>query len=170
MSVGPIQLLTICFEDFRPTGRILPALNAAVAAGAIRVVDLQFVSKDHAGNINFIERSDLSPAEQIEFKSVISALIGGKADQEYTETEALKETLATKDHSHGLSAGDIQEIAHALDPGDAAGLLVIEHTWAIEFRDAVVDAGGHMIAHGFLSPDTLKLIGAELKAQLEPSR
>ena len=51
MTVGPIQLIAIGFEDFEPTGKILPALNAAVSSGAIRLIDLQFVGKDVEGNI-----------------------------------------------------------------------------------------------------------------------
>jgi hypothetical protein len=42
---------------------------------------------------------------------------------------------------------------------------MIEHTWATDFRDAVLEAGGWVLGQGFLTPGTLMLIGAELQAQ-----
>jgi uncharacterized membrane protein len=158
----------VAFEDFAPTGRILPALNSAVASGAIRLVDLQFVSKDQAGRITSLEMSGLSPAEQIEFGSVIGALIGaGVAGEEGAVAGALEGALAAAEHSYGMTAEDVQDIADSLPPGGAAALLMIEHTWAIGFRNALRDAGGQMLAQGFLTPDTLFLVGAELEAQAE---
>jgi uncharacterized membrane protein len=166
MTVGPIQLIAFGFEDFKPAGKILPALNEAVASGAIRLIDLQYVGKDAAGNITSMEMSGLSPNEQIEFGAVIGALLGaGLGGEEGAEVGALEGALAAAGHSYGLTAGDVQEIADGLMPGDAAALLMIEHTWAIDFRNAVADAGGMMLSQGFLTPGTLMLIGAELEAQ-----
>jgi uncharacterized membrane protein len=168
MTVGPIQLIAIGFEDFEPTGKILPALNAAVASGAIRLIDLQFVGKDVEGNITSMEMSGLSPNEQIEFGAVIGGLLGaGLAGEEGAEVGALEGALAAAGHSYGLTAADVQDIADGLMPGDAAALLMIEHTWATGFRDAVGQAGGMMLGQGFLTPGTLLLIGAELAAQAE---
>ena len=39
-------------------------------------------------------------------------------------------------------------------------LLVDEHTWAIDFRDAVRASGGILIAQDFLSPEALITYGA----------
>jgi uncharacterized membrane protein len=166
MTVGPIQLIALGFEDFEPTGKILPALNAAVASGAIRLIDLQFVGKDVEGNITSMEMSGLSPNEQIEFGAVIGGLLGaGMAGEEGAEVGALEGALEAAGHSYGLTAADVQDIADGLMPGDAAALLMIEHTWATDFRDAVGQAGGMMLGQGFLTPGTLMLIGAELQAQ-----
>lgn len=168
MTVGPIQLIALGFEDFEPTGKILPAINAAAASGAIRLIDLQFVGKDAKGNVTSMEMSGLSPDEQIEFGAVIGGLLGaGLGGEEGAEVGALEGALAAAEHSYGLTAGDVQEIADGLMPGDAAALLMIEHTWAVDFRDAVANAGGMMLGQGFLMPGTLMLIGAELEAQAE---
>ena len=168
MAVGPIQLIAIGFEDFTPTGEILPSLMEAIEGGAIRLIDLQFVSKDAGGNITSLEMSGLSEDETMEFGAVIGSLIGAGVDGEEGAFEgAIEGALAAASHSYGLTAADVQEVADSLEPGDAAALLLIEHTWAIDFRDAVADAGGYMMAQGFLTPDTLFLIGAELEAQAE---
>jgi uncharacterized membrane protein len=166
MAIGPIQLIAFGFEDFEPTGKILPALNAAVASGAIRLIDLQFVGKDAGGNITSMEMSGLSPSEQIEFGAVIGGLLGaGLGGEEGAEVGALEGALAAAGHSYGLTAADVQDIADDLKPGDAAALLMIEHTWATDFRDSVLEAGGWVLGQGFLTPGTLMLIGAELEAQ-----
>jgi uncharacterized membrane protein len=166
MAIGPIQMIGFGFEDFEPTGKILPALNAAAASGAIRLIDLQFVGKDAEGNITSMEMSGLSPDEQIEFGAVIGGLLGaGMGGEEGAEIGALEGALAAAEHSYGLTAADVQDMADKLMPGDAAALLMIEHTWAIDFRDALRDAGGMMLGQGFLTPGTLMLIGAELEAQ-----
>ncbi len=166
MTVGPIQLIAIGFEEFTPTGRILPALDAAAASGAIRLVDLQFVSRDANGDITALEMTGLSEEEAIEFGAVIGGLIGaGMAGEEGMEVGALEGALSAAEHSYGLTAADVFDIASELAPGDAAALLMIEHTWAIDFRDAVIEAGGVMLGQGFLTPGTLILIGAELEAQ-----
>jgi len=166
MAIGPIQLIAFGFEDFEPTGKILPALSEAAASGAIRLIDLQFVGKDAGGNITSMEMSGLSPAEQIEFGAVIGGLLGaGLGGEEGAEVGALEGALAAAGHSYGLTAADVQDIADDLKPGDAAALLMIEHTWATDFRDAVLEAGGWVLGQGFLTPGTLMLIGAELQAQ-----
>jgi uncharacterized membrane protein len=168
MTVGPIQLIALGFEDFEPTGKILPALNAAAASGAIRLIDLQFVGKSADGAITSMEMSGLSPAEQVEFGSVIGGLLGaGLGGEEGAEVGALEGALAAAEHSYGMTAADVQDMADGLMPGEAAALLMIEHTWAVDFRDAVGEAGGMMLGQGFLTPGTLMLIGAELEAQAE---
>jgi hypothetical protein len=85
--------------------------------------------------------------------------------EEGAEIGALEGALAAAGHTYGLTAADVQDIADDLEPGDAAALLMIEHTWAIDFRDSVQEAGGWVLGQGFLTPGTLMLVGAELEAQ-----
>jgi uncharacterized membrane protein len=166
MTIGPIQLIAIGFEEFSPSGKILPALDAAIASGAIRLVDLQFVGKDEYGDVIALEMTSLDEEEEIEFGAVIGGLLGaGMAGEEGMVVGALEGALAAAEHSYGLTAADVQDIASELAPGDAAALLMIEHTWAVDFRDAVREAGGFMMGQGFLTPETLMLVGAELEAQ-----
>jgi hypothetical protein len=46
-------------------------------------------------------------------------------------------------------------------------VLMFEHTWAIPLRDAIRSAGGMALAQGFLTPETLIMVGEELKAIAE---
>jgi len=69
--------------------------------------------------------------------------------------------------SYGLSLLDVQSVAERIRPGTAAGLLIIEHTWAIDFSGAVARAGGKMAAQGFLTRQAIMMLGKELEAVAE---
>jgi hypothetical protein len=53
-------------------------------------------------------------------------------------------------------------IGDDIPPDSAAALLLIEHVWAADMREAVFAAGGSLQAQGFLSPAAMLLVGAEL--------
>jgi hypothetical protein len=52
-----------------------------------------------------------------------------------------------------VSEDDVDEVAAALGPGQAAGLLLIEHVWARELEEAVVATGGAILQQGLLDPE-----------------
>jgi hypothetical protein len=168
MAIGPIQFVAIIFEEFQTDKGILAALQRAADSGAIRLLDLQFIRKDEAGKITTMEMSGLSSAEAAEFGSVIEGLLdAGAASRGGAVEGTLSASLAAVESSYGLGLGDIQAVADQIRPGSAAGLLVIEHAWAIEFADAVGQAGGKMAAQGFLTRQAVMKVGEELEALAE---
>jgi hypothetical protein len=52
-----------------------------------------------------------------------------------------------------VSQADVDEVAGALEPGQAAGLLLLEHVWARELEDAVTATGGSILQQGLLDPE-----------------
>jgi hypothetical protein len=46
----------------------------------------------------------------------------------------------------------------------AAGLLLFEHAWAIGLKEATKHAGGMAVAGGFVAPDVLQALEADLEA------
>jgi Family of unknown function (DUF6325) len=52
-----------------------------------------------------------------------------------------------------VSQADVDEVAGALEPGHAAGLLLIEHVWARELEDAVTATGGAILQQGLLDAE-----------------
>ena len=52
-----------------------------------------------------------------------------------------------------VSEADVDEVAGALEPGQAAGLLLIEHVWARELEEAVIATGGSILQQGLLDPE-----------------
>jgi hypothetical protein len=54
-----------------------------------------------------------------------------------------------------------------IPPGSAALVLLIEHQWVLGLRAAVRSAGGVPILQGFLTPEALFMVGAEVRAVAE---
>jgi hypothetical protein len=52
-----------------------------------------------------------------------------------------------------VSQADVDEVAAALEPGQAAGLLLLEHVWARELEEAVTATGGAILQQGLLDPE-----------------
>ena len=165
MSIGPIQLIAITFDEFEPTGGVLPALQSLMEIEAIRLIDLQFLRKTEAGHVTSMEMSGLSPAEAMEFGAVIGGLLSEGA--EAPVEGSLSGALDAVGQSYGLTFGDVKTVAERMRPGTAAALLLIEHKWATAFSNALVEAGGRMAAQGFLTRDAVMMVGAELEAQVE---
>ena len=136
--------------------------------GLVRLIDALFVAKDDFGGMTRMEMSDLSESEKMEFGALIGGMIGlGAGDWETAELGAELGALAASENVFGVSGEDISDFVEDLEPGTAAALLLLEHRWAIGFRDAVLDAGGEFLLQGYLTPDTLFMFGAELEAQAE---
>jgi uncharacterized membrane protein len=167
--VGPIQMIMIGFERTdRFRGEITAELERLSAKGVIRIIDLLFVMKDESGEIKALEGSPLPQEERIEFGAVIGGLLGLGAGAEGGAIEgAVEGALLATEKNYGLTWSDVQEMADELEPGTAVGVMLFEHTWATKFADALGDAGGHMLAQGFLTRDALMVVGAELEAMVE---
>jgi Family of unknown function (DUF6325) len=52
-----------------------------------------------------------------------------------------------------VSQADVDEVAGALEPGHAAGLLLIEHVWQRELAQAIGATGGEILQEGLLDPE-----------------
>jgi Family of unknown function (DUF6325) len=52
-----------------------------------------------------------------------------------------------------VSQADVDEVAAALEPGHAAGLLLLEHVWQAELADAIAATGGQVLQEGLLDPE-----------------
>jgi hypothetical protein len=52
-----------------------------------------------------------------------------------------------------VSQADVDEVAGALEPGQAAGLLLIEHVWAGELERAIAATGGAILQQGLLDSE-----------------
>lgn len=167
MAIGPIQVIVFGFErtdQFK--GEVLNELRRLRSRGTIRVLDVFLAKKDAAGTLSTVELSWLSEGEKLEFGSVVKKLLeagGGPAASPQTGSEALE--LAAR--SSGISPEDLRAAVAAIPPGKALGVLLFEHTWAIPFRDAIRRAGGRGLAQGFITPEGLMMVGAEVEAIAE---
>jgi hypothetical protein len=148
-EIGPVQLLNIGFEpgaNFE--GRIADELARLESDRTIRVLDLLFIGRDTDSNeIVVLEHQEESMG------AIVGALLGLQLDGEQEQG-----------HSFGFSEAEIEQMGAGLDPGGAAGLMLIEHVWARDLKRAVRDAGGRMLSQDFLTPETVAAAEPELAA------
>jgi uncharacterized membrane protein len=157
-KIGPVQLVAIGFPpDANFEGRIMDELERLERHETIRILDLLFVGK-HA------ETGDLLALDYQgeELGAIVGALLGFEFEDNGERQAESPE--GTQEHAFGLSQGEIQEIAASLRPGSSAGFVLIEHVWARELKRAIRDAGGFPLGEGFLTPEALAAVGAELVA------
>ena len=163
-NLGPVQMLVLGFEGDHFTGEILPELRRLKDADVIRMIDLLFVRKDATGDIVSLHVSDLSPEEALEFGALAGALIGlGAAGGEGLEAGAELGAAALED-GHAFSDDEVWHVADAIPPGTAAAIALIEHRWAIPFRDAVARAGGTALADEWIHAADLVAAGQAIGA------
>jgi uncharacterized membrane protein len=169
MSIGPIQVIAFGFErtdQFR--GEVLEELANLRGRGLIRLIDLFVAIKDESGDLAVVEMNDLTETETVEFGQIIGKLLGlDGVKTEELAAGAIEATLTAASHSVGLDYKGIKQVVENLPAGEAFGVLMFEHTWAIPLRDAIRRAGGVPLAQGFLTLEALTMVGAELRAITE---
>jgi uncharacterized membrane protein len=148
-EIGPVQLISLGFEpgaNFE--GRIAGELAKLESDRTIRILDLLFVARDtDSDELVVLEHQEESMG------AIIGALLGVRL-----------EGAEEQEHSFGFTQGEIEEMAAGLEPGGAAGLLLVEHVWARDLKRAVRDAGGRMLGESFLTPETVASVEPELAA------
>jgi uncharacterized membrane protein len=169
-TIGPIQLVVIGFpRDAQFRGEIIRALSELRGRGVVRLIDALFVRKDDQGRISATMReSDVTLGQRETLGAVVGGLMGYIAGGEEVAIQAADETArAIAEGAFGLGLGDLQNIKDKIGPGQAALLLLVEHTWATALKGAVRGAGGVPLLQGFLTPEALVLVGAEVRAAVE---
>lgn len=116
---GPVELFLIGFDGERPGADVVAAILELAEAGTARLLDLIFVTKSPDGEVTALELEEV--ANEI-------GLVGLEVDE------------------LGLAGEqDIEAFAEAVAPGTSAALLVVEHTWARNFAQALYQAGGSVL-------------------------
>jgi hypothetical protein len=148
-DVGPVQLMSIGFEPGASfEGRIVDELAKLESERTIRILDLLFVARDtESDELVVLEHQEESMG------AVVAALLGLELDGGDEQ-----------EHSFGFSSNEIAEMAAGLEPGAAAGLILIEHVWARDLKRAIRDAGGHPLGEAFLTPELVSSVEPKLAA------
>ena len=120
MAVGPVDVYIIGFPGNKFTGRIAPAIMALGDNGALRVLDLLFVTKDADGVVTSLQATDLDE-EGAAFVSI-----------DVTQPGA-------------LGAEDADEVSDDLPANSSALLVAFENTWAGKLVDALQAADAFVI-------------------------
>jgi uncharacterized membrane protein len=159
MTIGPVQMLILGFENPQFKGEALAELEKLKEADIIRVIDALVVWKDEEGNVAVLQDSDLTQDEAMEYGAVIGGLIGlGMAGEEGLEAGAEAGAAALAD-GHLIDDEEVWYAVDAIPPNTAAAIALFEHRWAIPFRDAIVRAGGFVLADEWIHAKDLVAVG-----------
>src|SRR5262245_61039097 len=112
MGSAPLELVMIAFPGSAFNGEILPALQDLVDREIIRIVDLVLISKGE-DNLPVIVEVESDEHDLAPLRDIVGEVNGLIAEE------------------------DIFDLADGLEPGDSAGILLFEHTWAARFAEAV---------------------------------
>jgi uncharacterized membrane protein len=160
MTIGPVQLLVVGFAGPEFKGEVLAELDRLKENDLVRVIDGIAVHKDANGEVTVLKRTDLSDEEAAEFGAVVGALIGlGVAGEEGAEAGAELGAEAMAGGVDLLPEENVWDVVDEIPPDTAAAVMLLEHRWAIPFRDAMRRAGGFPIADGFVHPLDLVAVG-----------
>lgn len=139
--MGPVDYLMIRFPGNKFTGKIAPELNDLEKKGIIRVIDLVMILKDANGKLMIVEAKNLE----------------GEAGAAYREL--------AKRTDEWFSEGDIEALAVSLANNTSAALLLFENTWAIRFKEALLEADAELIEMGRIPPDIIAKAEKHLTVQ-----
>jgi hypothetical protein len=162
MSHGPIQIVLLGFETTdRFRGEIARELADLRGRGMIRVLDARLFHRAPDGQLTEV---DLNPILADPPDRTIAHLLGANGAGGNGGTRTPAEALAG---TVGFALEDLRRLTEEIGPGDHAGVLLIEHVWASRFAEAVREAGGRLLGQGYLTPEVVMVVGAELQARAE---
>jgi hypothetical protein len=136
-ELGPIDFLAIEFPGAHVSAPGFQQLLGLADQGVIAVLDLEFISKDAAGNASTVDVSELANPDGVD----LSAWVGASSGL--------------------LDRADIDEIAAEIEPGSVAAVIVYENRWALNLVNTWRRDGARFIADGGLSvSDVMEAIEA----------
>ena len=138
--MGPVDYLVVKFPGNKFNGEILPELAKLEKSGIIRVIDLALVIKDTKGKVFVTEAKDVKGKEGDAF-SAFAKLVG---------------------EAEWFSLDDIDAIAAALPNNCSAAILLFENTWAIHFKEALLNSGAELVSQGRIPSEIIRTVEQKL--------
>lgn len=123
MSHGPVDFIMIGFEDAGISPDVANGIKSLIQSDTIRIIDLIFVEKSDAGQLRVLELHELADDEYESWNVIVDDLEG----------------MLTEDDAHHL--------AEDLPAGQAAVLALYENVWARDLSEAIMAAGGEVVAN-----------------------
>jgi uncharacterized membrane protein len=143
MTTVPLDWALIEFPGNQFKGEIAPEIYRLVEEGLIRVIDVVLVSKDKDGNYTSFELNNLP-------------------DEVYQQFMPFDEQLES-----WFTAEDVESLAERV-PNDSAAMLVLwQNIWTENFRRAISNANGRILAHERVPAEVLDEVLAEIEAMKE---
>src|SRR4051812_46559890 len=132
MSIGPVQLISLGFNQPDFHGEVIAELERLRKLDAIRVIDSLAVYKNADGEVEIEHLSNLTSDEAVELGSKVAALIGlGIAGEEGMEAGTQAGAEAAGNGVQVFSDEEAWDVLEEIPNNSAAALLLIEHHWAV---------------------------------------
>lgn len=161
-EVGPLQIVLFGFETTeRFRGDIARELAALRGRGVIRVLDARLFHRSPEGRLTEV---DLGPILGTEQDTAIAHLLGANGARGNGGGREGSDVLAD---TVGFALEDLRRLTDEIGPGDHAAVILVEHLWASRLRDTIREAGGRLLGQGFLTPEVVLVVGAELQARAD---
>ena len=126
-ELGPIDFLAIEFPGGHVSAPGFEQLLSLADQGVIDILDLEFVSKDLAGNAGTVDVGELANPDGVDL-------------------------TAWQGSSSGLlDRTDVDEIAAAMQPGSVTAVIVYENRWVLSLVNTWRRDGARFIADGGIS-------------------
>ncbi|MGB9177517.1 MAG: DUF6325 family protein [Methanoregula sp.] len=141
--MGPVDYLVVKFPGNKFRGEIAPELASLERNGIIRVIDLVFVIRDAKGEVFVTEAKDMGDKTGDAFSAFAKVI----SDAEW------------------FSIDDIDAIAAELPSNSSAAILLFENTWAIRFKEALLNAGAELFTQGRIPSEVIRSVEQKLVAK-----
>ena len=126
-ELGPIDFLAIEFPGAHISAPGFEQLLSLADQGVIDILDLEFITKDPAGNASKVDVGELANPDGVD----LSAWAGASSGL--------------------LDRTDVDEIAAEIQPGSVAAVIVYENRWVLSLVNTWRRSGARFIADGGIS-------------------
>lgn len=141
MTLGPLEYLVIGFEGNKNfDGSIAREIEKIVDKGIISLVDVVFVGRADNGDAVVLELDNKDDPRYAAFAPLLKNRMG----------------LFTQE--------DVEDVATTMPPGTSGLILLFEHRWAVDVKDALQNAGGFLVARTVIPPEVVEEVSQELEA------
>ncbi|MBV9193465.1 MAG: hypothetical protein JO168_04920 [Solirubrobacterales bacterium] len=130
-ELGSIGYLAAEFPSGRIAEEDAAILLDAVNRRIIRVLDLEFLTKDADGSMRRLELNELENPDGVDL-GVWSGAYSGLLDD-----------------------SDVAEIAGSIEPGSVAGVVIYENLWTLDLDAILHRHGARLIADGRIEPEEM---------------
>lgn len=142
MTVGPLEYVVIGFPDLNVDGSVAAEIETVVRNGTIRIVDLVAIAKDEDGDVAVIELDAKDDPRYAGFAPLLTNRMGL------------------------FTAEDLATIAVDMPERTGALVILFEHRWAVDIKNALAAKNAVLIARSVIPPEVLEEVNDELEAAM----
>ncbi|MDD1742807.1 MAG: C39 family peptidase [Methanotrichaceae archaeon] len=159
---GAFHILAIRFPNDLVVDEIFEKLRPILLKNRdiVKPISFVFMNKDEEGNLSALEGGDLDDEEAMELGAIVSGLDGLRIGGIELAKEVAEGAEKSAGRTFGISEERVQQIANELPRGAWALLIVLEHLWAVPFRESIKELGGALITQEIITQEALSKLGS----------